>query len=281
MAQADQSAHPVQQLHEAVAALEASALLCLTKPGKIAVHRLRTSTRRVEAQLELLSMLPGLPPHQQPARKSVRLLKQLRQATGQVRDIDVQRDLIRSEVAASKTEGAPSPDGQMRREARRLRRVLKRTGEDAADRLLRLLRKQRARLPIVFAELLDALAPAGPVALNEAELIALARDCYRNRRIPSLPDAAPQGPAELHQIRKRAKLARYLAESAPQNFLQARRLAASFEALQQAGGEWHDWFILAGAAAAELGASAILPQRFAEHANRARRKFQRQLRYKI
>ena len=37
--------------------------LCLTKPGKIAVHRLRTSTRRVQAQLELLSMLPALPPH--------------------------------------------------------------------------------------------------------------------------------------------------------------------------------------------------------------------------
>ena len=44
---------------QAVASLEASVLLCLAKPGKVAVHRLRTSTRRVEAQLELLSMLPG------------------------------------------------------------------------------------------------------------------------------------------------------------------------------------------------------------------------------
>jgi len=64
MAQADQSAHPVQKLREAVASLEASVLLCLVRPGKVAVHRLRTSTRRVEAQLELLSMLPGLPPHE-------------------------------------------------------------------------------------------------------------------------------------------------------------------------------------------------------------------------
>jgi CHAD domain-containing protein len=281
MAQTDPSAYPVQQLRDAVASLEASALLCLAKPGKVAVHRLRTSTRRVEAQLELLSMVPGLPPRQLQADKAVRLLKRLRQAAGQVRDIDVQRDLVRNEVASSKTEGEPSPDGQLRREARRLRRVLKHNGEQAADRLLRLLHKQRARLPIVFAELLDALAPAGSVALREAELIALARDCFRKRRVPSLPDTAPQGPAELHQIRKRAKLARYLAESAPQSFLEAHQLAARFEALQQAGGEWHDWLILAEAATVELGNSAMLPRRFADHAERALQEFQRRLRYKI
>jgi CHAD domain-containing protein len=281
MVQADQSAYPVQQLREAVASLEASVLPCLAKPGKIAVHRLRTSTRRVEAQLELLSMLPGLPPREQQARKAVRLLKQLRQAAGQVRDIDVQRDLVRDEVAGCKVNGASFSDRELRGEARRLRRALKRNGEDAADHLLRLLRKQRARLPLVFEELLDALAPAESIALREPELIALARDCFRNRRVPRLPDAALQGPAELHQIRKRAKLARYLAESAPQSFLEARRLAAQYEALQQAGGEWHDWLILAEAAAAELGASAQLPRRFAANANRARRAFQRRLRYKI
>ena len=119
------------------------------------------------------------------------------------------------------------------------------------------------------------------VALSEAELIALARDCFRNRREPLPPDAAPQNTAELHEIRKRAKLARYLAESAPQSFLEAHRIAARFAALQQAGGEWHDWLILAEFAADELGDAAILPQRFAAHASRARRAFQRRLRYKI
>jgi CHAD domain-containing protein len=281
MAQADQSAHPVQQLREAVASLEASVLLCLAQPGKVAVHRVRTSTRRVEAQLELLSMLPGLPPHRQPARQAVRLLKQIRQAAGQLRDIDVQRDLVREEVAGSKVHGVPHPDLGLRREARRLRRALKRKGEEAADRLLRLLHKQRARLPLVFQELLDALAPAGSIALNEAELIALARDCFRNRRVASPIDAAPQDTAELHEIRKRAKLARYLAESAPHSFLEAHCLAAQFAALQQAGGEWHDWLILAEAAAGELGPSAQLPRRFAARALHARRAFQRRLRYKI
>jgi len=281
MAQADQSAHPVQQLCEAVVSLEASVLLCLARPGKIAVHRLRTSTRRVEAQLELLSMLPGLPPRQQQARKAVRLLKQLRQAAGQVRDIDVQRDLVRNEVAGSNGHGSPPADRTLRNEVRHLLRTFKRNGEEAADRLLRLLRKQRARLPLVLGELLNVLSPAVSVALSEPELIALARDCFRNRREPRLPDAVPQDTAELHETRKRAKLARYLAESAPQSFLEAHRLAARFASLQQAGGEWHDWLILAEAAAGELGDAAILPQRFATHANRARRAFQRRLRYKM
>lgn len=278
MAQADQSAHPVQQLREAVAALEASVLLCLAKPGKIAVHRLRTSTRRVEAQLELLSMLPGLPPHQQQARKAVRLLKQLRQAAGQLRDIDVQRDLVRNEVAGSKVDGAPCPDRELRDEARQLLRTLKRKGEEAADRLLRLLHKQRARLPLVFEELLDALAPAGSIALSEAELTALARDCYARTGVRQPSPSVHLEPAELHETRKRAKLARYLAESAPQSALEAHRLAARFAALQQAGGEWHDWLILAEVAAGELGDSAKLPQRFAAHADRALRTFMRRLR---
>jgi CHAD domain-containing protein len=281
MAQADQSAHPVQLLCEAVASLEASALLCQVRPGKVAVHRLRTSTRRVEAQLELLSMLPGLPPHEPQTRNAVRLLKQFRHAAGQVRDIDVQRDLLRGEVAANKVEGAPSQDRELRSEARRLSRALKRNAEEASSRLQRLLHKQRAALPLVIQELLDALAPAQLIALNEAEMIALARNCFRNRREPRLPDAAPQEPAELHEIRKRAKLARYLAESAPQSFLQTHRLAAKFEVLQQAGGEWHDWLILQGVAAQELGDSAILPRHFAAQANRALQEFQRRLRYKI
>jgi len=281
MAQAEQSAHPVQHLRQAVASLEASALHCLTRPGKIAVHRLRTSTRRVQAQLELLSTLPGLPPHDLQANKATRLLKQLRQAAGRVRDIDVQRDLVRGEVADGAAVDVTPHSSELRCEARRLRRILKRNGEEATDRLLRLLHKQRARLPIVFTELLDALTTAESVALNEAELIAMTRDCFRKLRVPSLPDAAPQEPGALHEIRKRAKLARYLAESAPRSFLEAHHLAARYEELQQAGGEWHDWLVLSEFATDELGNVAMLPHRFAAHVESALQEFQRRLSYKI
>jgi CHAD domain-containing protein len=278
MAPANHTSHPVESLRESSKWLETSMRSCLAHPRTEAVHRLRTSTRRVEAQLALLSMLPSLPPHEEQKRKALRLLKRLRQAAGQVRDIDVQRELIRAEAAAAG--GAPSPDRDLRSEARRLRRQLKRTRDEEADHLLKLLNEQREQLPLVFAELENALAPVRSLALSEADLIALVRDWYASRREPD-PPKAPYSTAELHEIRKRAKLARYLAESAPRSAVAARRLATQFAALQQAGGEWHDRLVLAEIATAELGRSAKLSQLFAAQARSALRAFKRRLRYKI
>src|ERR1017187_7315792 len=102
MIRANHSAHPIQVLRDATTSLDAAILLCLADPEKSAVHRLRTTTRRIEAQLALLSMLPGLPPHEDEQRKVLRLIKKLRRSAGKVRDIDVQRDLIRDQAAGSK-----------------------------------------------------------------------------------------------------------------------------------------------------------------------------------
>jgi CHAD domain-containing protein len=283
MAHANHSAHPITTLRETAASLEAAILLCVAKPRKSAIHRLRTLTRRIEAQLELLDMLPGLPLHQEQARKARSLLKELRHAAGQVRDFDVQRDLIRDEAARST--GAPrtgrEQDRDLREQARHLRRALHHKRDEAEDHLLRLLRKRATQLTLVFEELLDTLAPAESFTLSEAQLTTLVRDWYTNHREPHTAAPVSQHAAELHEMRKRAKLARYLAESAPESATAAHRLAARFEKLQQAGGEWHDWLILSEVAAHKLGDSAQLPQRFAAHANHALRTFKRRLRYKM
>lgn len=276
MARATQSAHPVETLRENTQSLEASVLVCLAKPSKNAVHALRTTTRRIEAQLELLSMLPNLPPHDKPRRKAHRLLKKLRHAAGQVRDIDVQRDLIRDEADQS-----GRANGTLRKEARHLRRELKQRRDTEAGHLLDMLQKQRSKLPIIFEKLLDALAPAESLTLTEARLTSLVRDWYA-QHCGNQPSASPpQEPARLHQIRKHAKLARYLAESAPQSATNAHRLAAHFDNLQQAGGEWHDWLLLADIAAGELGKSAQLPDLFTAHADRSLDLYKRRLRHKM
>jgi len=273
MAQANHSTHPITTLRDTATSLEASILACLADPRKEAIHRLRTLTRRIEAQLELLSTLPGLPPHEQQSHIALTLLKKLRHAAGDVRDIDVQRDLIRTESAASN-----GTDHDLRQQARHLRRSLKHKRDEAEAHLLRLLHKQRTRLPLAFEELLDTLAPAESITLTEPQLTALVRDWYTNHRDPA---PTPQQTAELHEIRKRAKLARYLAESAPASAAAAHRLAARFENLQQAGGKWHDLLILAEVAAHELGDTAQLPQRFAAQTHSALRTFKRQLSYKM
>ena len=273
MAQTAPSAHPLQTLRETTQSLEAAILLCLAKLDKAAVHRLRTSTRRIEAELELLAMLRNLPPHEKEARKALRLLRKLRRAAGQVRDLDVQRDLVGDE--ASGKNGGSRPNLELRKEATDLRRTLKRKRDEEAADLHQLLKKHGAEFPVVFEKLLDALEPAESIALTEAQLTTLIREWYAQNTPCSA--SIPQDPAQLHNIRKHAKLARYLAESAPESATAARRLAAHFEDLQQAGGKWHDWLLLAELSSSELGNSAKLPQRFSAHAANSLRAYKRRL----
>jgi CHAD domain-containing protein len=271
MPRTDQSAHPLQTLRQYTEALEAAILICLAKPDKKAVHTLRAFTRRIEAQLQLLAMLPNLPPHEKQARKVTRLLKKLRRAAGKVRDLDVQRGLIGDEAAGNNGGSRPAPE--VRKEANELRLKLRRKREEAAENLHQLLQKHRAKFPLVFEKLLDVLEPAESISVAQTQLTALVREWYARHT----PASAPQDPAQLHDIRKRAKLARYLAESAPESAASAHRLAAHFEDLQQAGGEWHDWLLLHQRSASELGKSAKLPQRFSAHADTSLRAYKRRL----
>ncbi|MGA1983385.1 MAG: CHAD domain-containing protein [Acidobacteriaceae bacterium] len=279
MARAKQTTHPVQVLRETALLLGASIRACLAHPGKEPVHQLRTTTRRIEALFVLLSMLPSLPPHREQADKALRLFKRLRRAAGQVRDIDVQRDLVEKEAEA--VPGEPPPDPALQGEARRLSRELKRKRDQHADSLLRLLRREQAEVALAFDDLLDALAPSEAIKLTQAELIALIRGWYAQHVPPRPAAAASQSAEELHEIRKCAKLARYIAESAPESARRTRNLGAKFEGLQKAGGEWHDHLLLADIAAVELGKTAQLTQRFAAQAEIALSNFRRCLRYKI
>jgi len=275
MARAEKSAKPLKTLKDTATALEASILLCLAKPEKKAVHKLRTNTRRIEAQLELLSMLPELPPHEKQQADARRLLKKIRRAAGQVRDLDVQRDLIENEAAGKNGGTRPTPD--LRKEASQLRSNLKRKRDGEADDLRRLLKKHQSALPITFQKLLDVLAPAESLTLTELQLTGLVQDWYTSQTAHP-PSAAPlQNEDQLHEIRKQAKLARYLAESAPKSAVRAQRLAAKLEDLQEAGGHWHDWLLLAKISSKELGKSAKLPARFAAHADRSLAAYKRRL----
>ena len=258
MATSNPPAQPLQVLRENVTALEAAVLNCLSKPRKKSVHQLRTATRRIEAQLELLSLFDHLPANSKPRDKALRLLKQLRRAAGQVRDVDVQRDLIAEEASPKR-----HPDKKLLTEARDLRRTLKRKRDAEADALLKLLKKRETKFGDVFRDLLDSLQPAESLALTEPQLITVVNDWYTQQRGHQPGDTPPERDTDrLHSIRKDAKLARYLAESAPESATTARQIAAQFEALQEAGGQWHDFLLLCEVSRDHLGKSAQLPQRF-------------------
>jgi len=247
-------------------------LECLAKPSKRCVHKLRTSTRRVQAQLELLAMLPEVPAHTKEKQKVLRLLKKLRKAAGEVRDLDVQQDLV-AEAAPNKR-GSQSHDG-LRKEARQLRQELKQKRDQHADQLVQLLKQEKTDLPLAFKELMDSLEDANSLTLTESDLSSLVHTWY-SQHSPAAPPALDDID-HLHEIRKSAKLARYLAETAPASAGNVRRLAAKFEDVQEAGGQWHDWLLLSETARAELGNSAELPDRFAARAQKCLSSFERRI----
>jgi CHAD domain-containing protein len=60
----------------------------------------------------------------------------------------------------------------------------------------------------------------------------------------------------LHDFRKGAKKARYVAELAAQGDSQAQQVSASLKKLQDEIGDWHDWLVLAEEARTALGDEA-------------------------
>jgi len=272
MARSTTAAEPLKTLREQATALEASILECLAKPTKRPVHKLRTSTRRIEAQLQLLSMFPELPSHEKPRQKVLKLLKKVRQTAGVVRDIDVQQELL--EKAAPKKRSSQSGN-DVRKDARQLEQDLRDWRDKHADELIELLKQVKIDLPLALKKLFESLTDADTLAVSEADLTLLVRNWYGQNTPVAAPDL--DDIEHLHDIRKQAKLARYLAESAPASAVSAHRLASQFEDLQEAGGHWHDWLLLAKISSKELGKSAKLPARFAAHADRSLAAYKRRL----
>jgi len=230
-------AYPIRSLRDHVTALEAAITVCLADPTPAAVHKLRTETRRIEAHLDLLAQLKDLPRYKGKAAKVLRQLGKLRRAAGRVRDLDVQDTLIAESSLAA------SPDAATLHQLRRRRR------KRAARKLLKLLTRRQAKIALRHEALLKALAPADSLKLSPTELLALISAHFQNLHALIIRNPSDE---HLHSIRKAAKVARYQAELAATSTT-ARRVAKSFQALQNAGGQWHDWLDLATITAQDLG----------------------------
>ena len=248
MAASTTSAYPIRSLREQVTALEAAITLCLADPEVKPVHRLRTTTRRIEAQLAMLTTLAQLPDQSRPERKARRMLKKIRRAAGVVRDIDVQLNLIDSIVPED-------PPRAMKSNAGKLKKELEAERDGHSQDLVKILRRRQSELVLALEDLLDALEPVESLSLSATELVSLAQRWFAENTPPE-PQQGADDPDYLHSIRKVAKLTRYIAENAPKKAKRPRRLAESFERLQQSGGEWHDWLVLSEIAGDKLGGAS-------------------------
>lgn len=242
------TAWPVRTLGEQLATLLKAAENCREKPDERHVHKLRTTSRRIEGQLLLLHELPGAP-RPRHAKLPRRLLKRVRRDAGEVRDLDVQVQRLTALRLAKATTA-------WRQDRDRLCALLKAEREEATAKLLRTLRKESKSLKKMAKRLAEELKPHEAFSIAPAPLGAFARTWFAGRVSAMSKDAVDQN--RLHGVRKAAKLARYMTENAPKSRNPARKVAAVMEELQLAGGDWHDLLTLKQAAVERLGESSPL-----------------------
>ncbi len=145
--------------------------------------------------------------------------------------------------------------------------------EEAEAELLKQVSKRQGKLASALETLLHKFELAAELQLAPAEMLGIIEKNFR--RQPELERSSPNAD-ELHTLRKAAKLARYLAETAP-GFASAAEAAKRYEAIQQAGGEWHDWLKLSRQAKEELGPENALADTFRRRCSRYRKKFEQLL----
>ena len=192
------------------------------------VHTFRTTSRRLQTLLE--EVVPGSGRNQ---KKLLKMLDRIRKRAGKVRDLDIQLAALRSlkvpQEPRRKTQLMHSLIELRAKHEKTLRKLLnKKTIREIRVRLKRAssgMKPDNGRDPLMVARkmLAQVPRPAGPVT---EEL--------------------------LHQYRSVVKRARYAAEFSPEA-TEAEQFVAQLKRLQDAVGHWHDWLILAQAAAKRLG----------------------------
>ena len=218
---------------------------CRLKPTRKRVHFLRVATLRLQAQVaQWLDQHALNDPAAGIARRWNKQAKVLRRALGRVRGFDVHLGSLRQLRGILTTDSGYEPRScrAALRQIDELERRFKRKRKDAAKLLVAALAARHDRLQRAMSD----LASAPP--FQQSPLPAL--DVRRLSEMLVAAIAAFPGfnPDSLHDLRKRLKSVRYLAELNAGS-REAIDLTAAVKAMQSAIGAWHDWEELAAEAA--------------------------------
>ncbi|WP_446743974.1 CHAD domain-containing protein [Silvibacterium acidisoli] len=226
-------------LRALVVALEETLAVCASDPGVDAIHRTRTGTRRIEAQLDALvrTRQTAGEEHQEfgeAVAKLRKLLKKIRRAAAPARDLDVHRKLL--EKLTEEPEGkAPEAIGEP---VEKLDHWLKHGREHHARRLQKLAAKWAGKLEQNLVLLEASFPRAKDRRAPDPARSALDAFAVLSTHMQRL-DAA-----NLHDFRKGAKKARYMAESGGEHG-HAAAIGRALKKMQDEIGDWHDWLTLA------------------------------------
>jgi CHAD domain-containing protein len=266
--------HDLENVRRLKKKLRENLVKCADDPGVDPVHDMRTGTRRMQATLE--DMLREVPngdagePMRGALIGTMRLLKKIRREAGPVRDLDVHRKLLEKltkralipNAEGMEEKGKPDVietpemglgitnveqqtedlDGWLEQRRSELGGGLRAQANDLAAKLDKRVEELEGALKTGMARRARK-KPPGVVALDSFA------------RLASEMQVLDAG--NLHDFRKGAKKARYVAELAAQGDEQAKQVGETLKKLQDEIGDWHDWLVLAEEAHTALGDKAI------------------------
>jgi CHAD domain-containing protein len=248
-------------LRALVIALEETLAACANDPNVDAVHRTRTGTRRIEAQLDALVRSrqadgEGHDEFAEAVRKFRRLLKKIRRTAAPARDLDVHRKLL--EKLTAQGEGKPpavtgesaSGEPDNREPVEKLDHWLKHGREHHALTLQKAAARWAGKLEQNLVLLEVSLPKIAGRRAPDAARSALDAFAVLSTHMQRL-DAA-----NLHDFRKGAKKARYMAEAGGEHG-NAAAIGKALKKLQDEIGDWHDWLTLAEEAHSALGKDGL------------------------
>ncbi len=234
------------RLHsEFFAALEA----CRVQPNEKAVHRLRTSTRRMEALLTTAKRRGN--GGAKLARKidtALKALKPMRRAAGPLRDMDVQRGLLRGLVKAGGVKMPVADRSVFNEEANKVEAKLEKLRRDAAMYLISVIEGAEVKE-------LESISPL-QIDISAIKWTSLLKDAVAIER-RNAGRLEVRDPDSLHAYRKRSKFSRYLAEM-EEGSATAEAFGKRMKKVLDAIGGWHDWMLLTQLTRETVGKSSAL-----------------------
>lgn len=276
--------HDLENVRRLARTLRENLVQCADVPEVDPVHDTRTGTRRLQATLE--DLVRGLPvgdasePVRGAASATMRLLKKIRHEAGPVRDLDVHRKLLEKltkraldpDAILKNEETGPKQDEMALADAEVLESPeagLRRTGVgQQADDLDAWLKHRRSELAADLRGQASEMVEKLDKRLEELESALRVKRARGSRKKPpgvvaldSFARLASEmqllDAGNLHDFRKGAKKARYVAELAAQGDEQAKQVGATLKKLQDEIGDWHDWLVLLDEAHAALSGDAV------------------------
>jgi len=256
---------------------------CADDPDVDPVHDTRTGTRRMQATLEdlvretsagILKEEPGKEPVREAAIAAMKVLKKIRREAGPVRDLDVHRKLLekvtkRAQVKVAEEAAAPEAGNAVAARDVEISALVPHPTalEQQAGDLDAWLKHRRSELAAGLRGQASDLVEKLDKRMEEVEQALRTRRSRAGRKKPpgvvaldSFARLASEmqmlDATNLHDFRKGAKKARYVAELAARGDTQAAQVGETLKKLQDEIGDWHDWLVLAEEAHTALGGGA-------------------------